>query len=627
MVFRPPRARAASCTIAVLAALASGSPAAAEPLLMPGEIGVFADQGATKIYMQELGFQLYVIGRPDRLGWSRVQFALELDPPSAGPNFVLPQAGVVDHDPSILGFDLEILDPPRNAHGLVVLAVAFAFGYFPSVEHIRIVPRLPEDETPLVTSTASNSIPRPMNWRVPPWRRANDRMDQLTGPVLGISGPESAMLAMRTGGDRGDLATVGLHFVQPSMVVPDYDPYNKPYTPEWATSDITQECEAATYMDTRCFTVGWIETRVEWDPEVASFAAIRPGRGALDLSVTVLDHGPGFVHARVQGDRRIRYFNHVFDLDLALDGTKVVTDLRVGILEDGVIGSPGLTGGYGWHKPGRLLAGCETFDVLDDDTIDSGDTQALLALLTGALALDDDLLCRADVNLDGWLDLADAVGTAREAEGLDVGAEATSAAFVSWRAAEGLTLDWAGAAAAEAEFATSLAVGTPLIATSDQAEVSAYVASDGALRVAFARARARSVRMRVSAQGTTLNNAKLTAARAVDERGASIDVDAAIGSISFGRRAIKMGLGHPNPFNPSVRIDFAVHERTVATIEIVDTRGRRVRDLGARVLDPGPGSIHWDGRDDTGMTVASGVYRVRVRAGVELFERSVTLLK
>ena len=69
----------------------------------------------------------------------------------------------------------------------------------------------------------------------------------------------------------------------------------------------------------------------------------------------------------------------------------------------------------------------------------------------------------------------------------------------------------------------------------------------------------------------------------------------------------------PNPGSGSIRIQFAMPAVGMATVDIFDVAGRRVK----RVLDerraPGNSSTSWDGTDDSGKGVASGVYFVRVK--------------
>lgn len=71
----------------------------------------------------------------------------------------------------------------------------------------------------------------------------------------------------------------------------------------------------------------------------------------------------------------------------------------------------------------------------------------------------------------------------------------------------------------------------------------------------------------------------------------------------------------PNPFNPSTTLRFEVGAEGAVRVEICDLRGRVVRALVDRVLAAGPAQVAWDGRDDRGAALPSGVYLARVSAG------------
>ncbi len=84
----------------------------------------------------------------------------------------------------------------------------------------------------------------------------------------------------------------------------------------------------------------------------------------------------------------------------------------------------------------------------------------------------------------------------------------------------------------------------------------------------------------------------------------------------------------PNPFNPSTEIQFTLPADAFVTVRLFDSAGRRVRSL----LDHGPrtaGDIRltWDGRDDSGQPLPSGVYFCEVEAGEYRATRKMTLLK
>jgi Ca-activated chloride channel homolog len=67
---------------------------------------------------------------------------------------------------------------------------------------------------------------------------------------------------------------------------------------------------------------------------------------------------------------------------------------------------------------------------------------------------------------------------------------------------------------------------------------------------------------------------------------------------------------HPNPFNPGTTIQFRVHEMLTRTVEIriYNAMGQLVRTLTLEVSRTGMFSVRWDGRNDQGMALPSGVY-------------------
>lgn len=69
---------------------------------------------------------------------------------------------------------------------------------------------------------------------------------------------------------------------------------------------------------------------------------------------------------------------------------------------------------------------------------------------------------------------------------------------------------------------------------------------------------------------------------------------------------------HPNPFNPQVSLRMDLPTSGPARVHIVDVRGRRVRDLFSGSRPAGPLELHWDGRNDRGRALPSGVYFVRL---------------
>jgi len=85
---------------------------------------------------------------------------------------------------------------------------------------------------------------------------------------------------------------------------------------------------------------------------------------------------------------------------------------------------------------------------------------------------------------------------------------------------------------------------------------------------------------------------------------------------------------YPNPFNPITEIRFSLPEATTVSLEVYDLSGRRVRTLLAgESRDAGLQGITWDGRDDAGVAMPSGVYLSRIQAAEFNAARKLVLLK
>lgn len=83
----------------------------------------------------------------------------------------------------------------------------------------------------------------------------------------------------------------------------------------------------------------------------------------------------------------------------------------------------------------------------------------------------------------------------------------------------------------------------------------------------------------------------------------------------------------PNPFNPRTEVSFTLQRASRARLEIFDARGRRVRLLEERVFDAGEHRAVWDGRDDTGRDLASGLYFIRVWTPEEVTSTRAALVR
>ena len=83
----------------------------------------------------------------------------------------------------------------------------------------------------------------------------------------------------------------------------------------------------------------------------------------------------------------------------------------------------------------------------------------------------------------------------------------------------------------------------------------------------------------------------------------------------------------PNPFNPKTRIEFSLAEAGEASLQIYSIDGRLLRTLAAGRRAAGNHDLAWDGLDQHGRPLPSGIYLARLAAGGKLFTHRMTLLK
>jgi len=84
---------------------------------------------------------------------------------------------------------------------------------------------------------------------------------------------------------------------------------------------------------------------------------------------------------------------------------------------------------------------------------------------------------------------------------------------------------------------------------------------------------------------------------------------------------------YPNPFNLSTKIEFGLKNPGFVSLNIYDVLGRKVRTLVSQDLPSGYKSVLWDGKDDKGLEVASGIYFYRIQAGDFAESKRMLLLK
>jgi len=90
---------------------------------------------------------------------------------------------------------------------------------------------------------------------------------------------------------------------------------------------------------------------------------------------------------------------------------------------------------------------------------------------------------------------------------------------------------------------------------------------------------------------------------------------------------ISLAQNFPNPFNPSTTISFELKRPSPASLSIYNMKGQLVRNLVNTDLNAGKHSFVWNGTNDNGQAVASGLYLYRLHADGYRAERKMLLMK
>jgi hypothetical protein len=91
--------------------------------------------------------------------------------------------------------------------------------------------------------------------------------------------------------------------------------------------------------------------------------------------------------------------------------------------------------------------------------------------------------------------------------------------------------------------------------------------------------------------------------------------------------ALRLVPNWPDPFNPTTTLRIEGSAGVAATLDIIDVRGRTVRELWSGAIEVGGRRVVWDGKDAAGREMPSGVYFARLRSdGVQSVDR-LTLVR
>ncbi len=84
---------------------------------------------------------------------------------------------------------------------------------------------------------------------------------------------------------------------------------------------------------------------------------------------------------------------------------------------------------------------------------------------------------------------------------------------------------------------------------------------------------------------------------------------------------------YPNPFNPTTEIQYQVPEKNHVSIKVFNISGQLVKTLVNTAKDAGSFTVKWDGRDQAGFQLPSGVYMYEMKAGSFIQNKKMLLIK
>jgi hypothetical protein len=92
-------------------------------------------------------------------------------------------------------------------------------------------------------------------------------------------------------------------------------------------------------------------------------------------------------------------------------------------------------------------------------------------------------------------------------------------------------------------------------------------------------------------------------------------------------KAYVLEQNYPNPFNAETEIRFSIPVAGHVTVRVFNLLGQEVALLLDSDLESGPHRVRWNGLNDLGKRVSSGIYMVRMQAGPFVGTRRMLLVK
>lgn len=85
---------------------------------------------------------------------------------------------------------------------------------------------------------------------------------------------------------------------------------------------------------------------------------------------------------------------------------------------------------------------------------------------------------------------------------------------------------------------------------------------------------------------------------------------------------------YPNPFNLQTQIQFVLAQESEVTVKVFNILGKEVKTLAlSKQMLKGSHKIEWNGEDNFGNVVPSGMYLYQIQAGNSVLTKKMSLLK
>jgi hypothetical protein len=92
-------------------------------------------------------------------------------------------------------------------------------------------------------------------------------------------------------------------------------------------------------------------------------------------------------------------------------------------------------------------------------------------------------------------------------------------------------------------------------------------------------------------------------------------------------RHFKLYPNYPNPFNPATTIQYELQQSSLVSLNIYNLLGQKIRTLFNQSQSAGKHDVIWNGKNDEGVPVSSGVYLYRLECNNSSLTKKLTLMK